>query len=47
MKSYKILLAAAVAMTVAATPARADWSSSVATIMIDPGHGGEGRRSCQ
>lgn len=40
MKSYKILLAAAVAMTVAATPARADWSSSVATIMIDPGHGG-------
>lgn len=40
MKSYKILLAAAVAMTVATTPARADWSSSVATIMIDPGHGG-------
>lgn len=40
MKSYKILLAAAVAMTVAATPARADWSSSWAKIMIDPGHGG-------
>ncbi len=40
MKSYKILLAAAVAMTVAATPARADWSSSVVKIMIDPGHGG-------
>ena len=28
------------ALAVAATPARADWSSSVATIMIDPGHGG-------
>ena len=40
MKSYKILLAAAVAMTVAATPVRADWGNSVVKVMIDPGHGG-------
>ena len=28
------------ALAVAATPARADWSSSWAKIMLDPGHGG-------
>lgn len=40
MKIYKLLLAATVAMTVAVTPARADWSSGVAKVMLDPGHGG-------